>query len=88
MKRRNFLGASAGRVVFLKGLFVSERPHGFAREPRRVLEDPDVIVKILGTAQDGGIPQIGCDCGNCSRARKDQKHSRLIELTVTEINRN
>jgi pyrroloquinoline quinone biosynthesis protein B len=31
----------------------------------------------LGTAQDGGIPQIGCYCENCLRARQDPKFSRL-----------
>ncbi len=31
----------------------------------------------LGTAQDGGIPQIGCYCKNCQRARQDPKFLRL-----------
>ncbi len=31
----------------------------------------------MGTAQDGGIPQIGCYCKNCLRARQDPKYSRL-----------
>jgi len=25
---------------------------------------------LLGTAQDAGVPQIGCDCENCAAARK------------------
>jgi pyrroloquinoline quinone biosynthesis protein B len=33
---------------------------------------------ILGTAQDGGIPQIGCYCPNCDRARRDPRLARLI----------
>lgn len=35
------------------------------------------LVKVLGTAQDGGIPQIGCYCKNCQRARQDPKFVRL-----------
>jgi len=38
----------------------------------------DILIKVLGTAQDGGIPQIGCYCPNCQRARKDSRFSRLI----------
>ncbi|MBK5113078.1 MAG: MBL fold metallo-hydrolase [Candidatus Heimdallarchaeota archaeon] len=28
---------------------------------------------ILGSGQDAGVPQISCDCQNCSRARKNPK---------------
>lgn len=37
----------------------------------------NVLVKVLGTAQDGGIPQIGCYCKNCQRARQDPEFLRL-----------
>lgn len=33
--------------------------------------------KLLGTAQDGGIPHLGCQCGACSRARSDTSLQRL-----------
>jgi len=36
-----------------------------------------MIIKILGSGQDAGIPQIGCDCDVCSRARKDKRHRRF-----------
>ena len=26
---------------------------------------------LLGTAQDGGVPQAGCDCSHCAAARAD-----------------
>jgi len=83
IRRRNFLGAFAGTLVFLKNLFNFEkRPNSFNRTNYRSMDDtkddPNVIVKILGTAQDGGIPQLGCDCRNCSQARKDPRYSRLI----------
>ncbi len=35
------------------------------------------LIKVLGTAQDGGIPQIGCYCQNCQRARQNPKFLRL-----------
>lgn len=28
----------------------------------------DILIKVLGTAQDGGYPQPNCDCKNCIRA--------------------
>ena len=33
---------------------------------------------ILGTAQDAGIPQLGCNCTNCQRALKDQRYSQMV----------
>lgn len=36
------------------------------------------MVIVLGTAQDGGLPQIGCYCTNCQRARRQPAFSRLI----------
>jgi len=37
----------------------------------------DILVKVLGTAQDGGIPQIGCYCQNCERARRNPQFFRF-----------
>ncbi len=35
-----------------------------------------IEIILLGTAQDAGVPQIGCDCPTCQRARRDpaQRH--------------
>ena len=33
---------------------------------------------VLGTAQDGGLPQIGCDDGSCRAARADPTRRRLV----------
>jgi pyrroloquinoline quinone biosynthesis protein B len=33
---------------------------------------------ILGTAQDGGIPQLGCDCPHCQAAWTDESKRRLV----------
>ncbi len=47
----------------------------------------DFLVKVLGTAQDGGIPQIGCYCKNCQRARQDPQFLRLRpSLAILDLN--
>jgi pyrroloquinoline quinone biosynthesis protein B len=33
---------------------------------------------LLGTAQDGGVPQAGCYCANCGPARTDPTRRRLV----------
>jgi len=33
---------------------------------------------VLGTAQDGGLPQAGCDCNNCRAAWEDPRRVRLV----------
>jgi pyrroloquinoline quinone biosynthesis protein B len=35
-----------------------------------------MIIKFLGTAANGGVPQWDCRCQNCQRARQNGKHSR------------
>lgn len=34
------------------------------------------IVKVLGTAQDGGVPQPGCFCTNCQKAKLSTRQRR------------
>ncbi len=36
------------------------------------------MIKVLGTAQDAGFPQIGCYCQNCLLARKSPELARLV----------
>ena len=38
----------------------------------------DVLIKILGTAQDGGLPTMGCHCPNCTNARRDPGRARMV----------
>jgi pyrroloquinoline quinone biosynthesis protein B len=38
----------------------------------------DVLVKVLGTAQDGGLPTMGCHCPNCEAARRNPKNARMV----------
>ncbi len=35
-------------------------------------------VLVLGTAQDAGLPQIGCDCDRCQTARESPQTRRLV----------
>lgn len=41
-------------------------------------------VHILGTAQDGGVPHPGCDCGHCKAARADPSKRRLVTSIAIE----
>jgi len=36
-----------------------------------------MIIKVLGSGQDAGIPQIGCYCEICNKARNDESYRRL-----------
>ncbi|WP_449538888.1 MBL fold metallo-hydrolase [Ferdinandcohnia sp. Marseille-Q9671] len=36
----------------------------------------EVILSVVGTAQDGGLPQANCFCENCKRALEDSKFKR------------
>jgi pyrroloquinoline quinone biosynthesis protein B len=46
---------------------------------------PGPRVVVLGTAQDGGLPQIGCDCSHCSLARRDPKAARRVASLAIHI---
>ncbi|HEV7503419.1 MAG TPA: MBL fold metallo-hydrolase [Thermoanaerobaculia bacterium] len=35
-------------------------------------------IVVLGTVQDGGMPQAGCDCAHCSAARKNPALARHV----------
>lgn len=62
-----------------KALFSSDKQkNSLPLQKKKIKEETEVVVKVLGTAQDGGFPQIGCYCQNCLRARKNPQFSRLI----------
>jgi len=46
---------------------------------------PGPRVVVLGTVQDGGMPQIGCDCANCSRARHDPHFARHVASLAIHV---
>ncbi|MFK4997127.1 hypothetical protein ACI2OX_04600 [Bacillus sp. N9] len=37
----------------------------------------EVIINVLGTAQDAGVPHPNCFCENCTRALNDSRFRRL-----------
>lgn len=46
----------------------------------------DVLLVVLGTAQDGGLPHIGCYCPNCRAARtKPELARRIVSLAVLDF---
>lgn len=78
MKRRDFMKAGLSAVAGTRALSIAS---GFRASPRSPFQPPskdaDVIVKVLGTAQDAGYPQTGCYWPNCQRARKEPALARL-----------
>ncbi len=47
--------------------------------PKLIPEVPNTpFVLVLGTAQDGGLPQVACVCERCARARRDPGFQRLV----------
>lgn len=71
MLRRHFLGALLMKGAAGAGLWASH-------PQQRPSSGSGVLVKILGTAQDGGLPQLGCSCPNCRKARADARFRRAI----------
>lgn len=44
-----------------------------------------IEVKLLGTAQDGGVPQAGCACRHCQEAWLDpDKRQRVVCLGLVD----
>jgi pyrroloquinoline quinone biosynthesis protein B len=63
-----------------------------ARRPARLLaslpgsaDDPYALV--LGTIQDGGIPQVGCYTQRCDRARREPRYVTSLALIQPELRR-
>jgi pyrroloquinoline quinone biosynthesis protein B len=51
--------------------------------PRALPSEPFLVV--LGTAQDGGFPQVGCTDALCARARSDaQFHRNVASLAIVD----
>jgi len=46
---------------------------------------PRVVVVALGTAQDGGVPQAGCDCSRCVAARRDPGRRRRVASLALQL---
>ena len=86
MKRREFLNVCIGSIAGKNILFSSKKLSPSPEDLMAEGKEADVLVKVLGTAQDGGLPQIGCSCKNCLRAREDKRFSRLISsLAIIDL---
>ena len=72
MDRRKFLSRSA--AVLAGAFVVRSRSAGEVPRPEKAA----TTAVVLGTAQDGGVPQAGCRCPNCLRARNDPKAARAV----------
>lgn len=78
MERRYFLKAGFLAVVGMRSFLASHKPRKSEKSFWTAGDQKsDILIKVLGTAQDGGIPQIGCYCQNCQRARQNPQFMRL-----------
>lgn len=76
--RRHFLKRSlftgAGALLYGKDLLMPVQMQKSEHQDR----NSGVLVKVLGTAQDGGFPQMACYCDNCNAARKNSGLARKV----------
>ncbi len=90
MRRRTFLQSLWGAVAAIN----TNRLLSNAEPLQEHLDEKSefgtaFLVKVLGTAQDGGVPHIGCSCSNCQRAWKEPKFIRLISsLAIFDLKEN
>jgi pyrroloquinoline quinone biosynthesis protein B len=79
---------AAGLVGLVGGLAVAAVPEA-AAAPRLVhqaaVPPPRLVVVALGTAQDGGVPQAGCDCVRCVAARRDPGRRRRVACLALHL---
>ena len=90
MRRRSFIGSLMGGLAGLEASRSSGKDvFSLDSAPGQSTSGSNILVTVLGTAQDGGIPQIGCYCTHCQMARKDPRLSRLISsLGILDLKNN
>jgi len=89
MERRDFFYTILGGAAGMGLIRSSKRNRIFPKAPIKEHDETGVFAQVLGTAQDGGLPQIGCYCKNCQRARDDARFSRLISsLALLDLKEN
>jgi pyrroloquinoline quinone biosynthesis protein B len=78
MERREFLNTfflgAAGSSLFRPSIKFKR----LLRSSDKPQDETGVLAQVLGTAQDGGIPQMGCYCRNCLQAREEARFTRLV----------
>jgi pyrroloquinoline quinone biosynthesis protein B len=78
IKRRHFIQTGFLTIAGMRDLLASHKSKNHSKSQLIThAQKTDVLVKVLGTAQDGGIPQIGCYCINCKKARQNPQFERL-----------
>jgi pyrroloquinoline quinone biosynthesis protein B len=76
--------SAAKSIAFLFSVLVVAAAAGhLAALPERAPAPPRVVV--LGTVQDGGLPQTGCDCRRCALARRDPSHARRVASLAIHV---
>jgi pyrroloquinoline quinone biosynthesis protein B len=80
LRREIFRILAAGWTARLGIRTASSRfgPAGGRGFPPQLDGFPSVRAMVLGTAQDGGIPHLGCRCVHCEEARRDPGRARLV----------
>jgi pyrroloquinoline quinone biosynthesis protein B len=78
-KRRVFIKRSlyAGASILLSQKSY-QSPLRLGPDKKKSHIESPIMVKFLGTAQDGGFPQMACYCDNCRAARKNPKLARKV----------
>ncbi|MGH9465192.1 MAG: MBL fold metallo-hydrolase, partial [Thermoanaerobaculia bacterium] len=71
-ERRSLVGALALGLLGAGGGWAA----GVAGDPAR--EAPAPFARVVGTAQDGGLPHAACSCERCARARHDPSFRRRV----------
>lgn len=64
------------RIAFAASIFLALMPSEQARSPAETVEAAEAIV--LGIAQDGGVPHLGCRQKLCVEARRDPSKRRRV----------
>jgi pyrroloquinoline quinone biosynthesis protein B len=64
-------------TLLLFGVFVAILPAPVPAPAPRVV--------VLGTVQDGGLPQTGCDCTRCAAARKNPSLARRVASLAIHV---
>lgn len=65
-------------VALLTALLAPEAQLAEAQHDPTKRSDEAPFIRILGTAQDGGLPHAACSCDRCSLARRDSDYRRRI----------
>ena len=90
MKRRDFITSGAGGLAGINAVSRSPKHRLFSSQASLSgREKSSVLIKVLGTAQDGGLPQLGCTCRNCRRAWRNPQQKRMIAslAVIDTVNR-